>query len=390
MPLTIIQRMALTQTVAHNTCSLPRSSTEMASKPPRNRDTKAGSSPRATAPPVSVVIPALNAQATLLATLESVFAQDYRGDTEVIVADGSPEPAGTAELVRRRFPDVTLVRNPDQTTPSALNRAIQAAKHEIIVRCDAHAVLPPHYISRAVATMARTGAANVGGRQNPVGASAFGRAVALATSTPLGVGDARYRLDGAEGPADTVYLGTFRRDPLEALGGFDNAFLRNQDYELNWRLREAGETVWFDPGLVVDYRPRDTLGALVRQYFDYGVWKRAMLAKHPRSWRLRQLAAPALVLGFACSALLGIVGGLLAAEAIGPAVRPVLLALATVCPVGYVLLVLAGSFVVGVRRRCRAAVLMPLALVTMHMAWGIGFLVSRRIRRTIEGASSAD
>ena len=277
---------------------------------------------------------------------------------------------------------------PGRTTPSALNRAIQAAKHEIVVRCDAHAVLPRHYISRAVATMARTGAANVGGRQNPVGATAFGRAVTLATSTPLGVGDARYRLDGAEGPADTVYLGTFRRGPLEAVGGFDNAFIRNQDYELNWRLREAGETVWFDPGLVVDYRPRDTLRGLARQYFDYGVWKRAMLAKHPRSWRLRQLAAPALVLGFACSAILGIVG-VFAAGAIGPAVGTLLLALATVCPVGYVLLVLVGSFVVGLRRRCRAAALMPLALVTMHMAWGVGFLVSRRIRRTIKGTPSA-
>ena len=252
----------------------------------------------------------------------------------------------------------------------------------------------PYVIERALRTLDGDDclfyAANVGGRQNPVGATAFGRAVALATSTPLGVGDARYRLDGAEGPADTVYLGTFRRGPVETLGGFDNAFLRNQDYELNWRLREAGETVWFDPGLIVDYRPRDTLRGLARQYFDYGVWKRAMLAKHPRSWRLRQLAAPALVLGFACSALLGIVGGLLAAGAIGPSVGTVLLTLATVCPVGYVLLVLVGSFVVGVRRRCRAAVLMPLALVIMHMAWGVGFLVSRRIRRTIEGAPSAN
>ena len=362
----------------------------MASKLPCNRHTKAGPSQRAAAPFVSVVIPALNAQATLGATLESVYAQDYGSDTEVIVADGSPEPAETAALVRKRFPDVTLVPNPEQTTPSALNRAIQVAKHQIIVRCDAHAILPRHYISRAVATMARTGAANVGGRQNPVGATAFGRSVALATTTPLGVGNARYRLDGAEGPADTVYLGTFRRDPLEALGGFDNAFLRNQDYELNWRLREAGETVWFDPGLVVDYRPRDTLRGLARQYFDYGVWKRAMLAKHPRSWRLRQLAAPALVLGFACSALLGIVGGLLAAAPIEPAVGAVVLELAAVCPVGYVLLVFIGSFVVGVRRRCKAAVLMPLALVTMHVAWGVGFLVSRRIRRTTERAPSAD
>ncbi len=232
--------------------------------------------------PLSVIIPARNAEATLPAALNSVLSQDYAGSVEVIVADGSDTPA-MAEVVRRLYSAVRVVPNPDRTIPSGLNCALREATGQIIVRCDAHAVLPPGYVRRAVSTLARTGAANVGGRQRPVGASMFGRAVAVAQTTPLGVGDARYRLGGAEGPTDTVYLGAFRRDALEAVGGFDPTLIRNEDYELNWRLRQRGETVWFDPELVVTYLPRSTLRALVRQYFDYGRWKAVMLRRHPDS-----------------------------------------------------------------------------------------------------------
>ena len=130
------------------------------------------------------------------------------------------------------------------------------------------------------------------------------RAVGLAMTTPLGAGDARWRLGGPAGPVDTVYLGVFRRDALEEAGGFDAALARNQDYELNWRLRERGRTVWFDPALEVAYRPRGSLAQLARQYYDYGWWKRAMLRRHPASLRRRQLAAPLLVSGLAGSALL--------------------------------------------------------------------------------------
>ena len=327
-------------------------------------------------PPVSVVIPALDAQDTLAATLESVHAQDYDGPMEIVVVDGSRDVSPTVALLRP-FPDVRLVRNPERNTPSALNRGIAAATHAIIARCDAHAVLPRDYLSRAVSTLRRTGAANVGGRQHPVGATALGKAVALAMSTPLGAGDARYRVGGPAGPVDTVYLGVFQRDVLEAVGGFDSTLLRNQDYELNWRLRQAGQTVWFDPDLVADYRTRGTITALARQYAAYGAWKRAMLKKHPRSCRWRHLAAPAFILGLVCAGAAGAVGGALldVGRAIETAV--LLLVLAAAYPLFYVLVLFAGALVVGVRRRRWEAVLMPPALVTMHTAWGIGFLVGR-------------
>ena len=233
-------------------------------------------------PAVSVIIPARDAEALLARALESVHAQDYGGPLEVILADGS-ETAATRQLIRQRFPWVRVVANPERTIPAGLNRALQTARHAVIARCDARVVLPPDYLTRAVDTLLRTGAANVGGRLVPVGCTPFERAVALATSTPLAAGDARYRIGGAEGPVDTVFPGVFRYEALQAVGGFDETLLRNEDYELNWRLREGGETVWFDPRLILEYRPRGSLRALARQYFEYGRWKRVMLARHPRS-----------------------------------------------------------------------------------------------------------
>ena len=175
-------------------------------------------------PAVSVIVAARDAEATLPAALDSVLAQDYGGELEVIVADGS-ETSVTRDLVRCRFPRVRIVDNPAREIASGLNRALGAARHPIVARCDAGAVLPARYLARAVDTLLCTGAANVGGRVNPVGTTFFGRAVALATSSPLGAGDARYRIGGAEGSVDTVFPGVFRRDALDAAGGFDETLL---------------------------------------------------------------------------------------------------------------------------------------------------------------------
>ena len=327
-------------------------------------------------PSISVIIPARNAAAALPAALDSIVSQDYPGPVETIVADGSDTPA-TAAAARRQHPAVRVIANPERTTPHGLNRALRAASGRIVVRCDAHAALPPGYLRRVAATIARTGAANVGGRQQPVGVSFFERAAAAAMTTFLGAGNARYRLGGAEGPTDTVYLGAFRREALEAVGGFNTALARNQDYELNWRLRQRGETVWFDPELAVAYRPRGSFRALARQYFDYGRWKAAVLRSHPASLRAAQhLAAPLLVLSLTASAVSALLG------------RP---QLAAAAPLVYLSALAAGSAAVGLRRREPAAVLMPLVLAAMHLSWGIGFFFparpERRRRRAAEAGS---
>ena len=312
--------------------------------------------PSTARPPVSIVVPVRNEPDTLPGALAAALAQDYGGDIEIVVADGSDGPA-TAAAVRARFPQVRIVTNPDGHTSGGLNRAIAAAAHDIVLRCDAHSLLPADYVRVAVETLARTGAAAVGGMQRPAGTTLFTRAVALAMTTPLGAGNARYRLGGPEGPADTVYLGAFRRRALDAVGGFDESLLRNQDYELNWRLRRRGETVWFTPALAVAYAPRTTLAAVARQYFGYGWWKRVMLRRHPASWRWRHLAPPLLVAALAASAL---------AATAAPAS-------AAAWPAAYGLALLGAAIFHGLQRQSAAALLLPPVLATMHLAWGAGF-----------------
>ncbi len=325
---------------------------------------------------VSVVMPARNAAATVEASIRSALEQEYPQPLEVVVAEGMSHD-GTRQVIERLAradPRVRLVDNPTGTTPAGLNRAVAAARGEIIVRCDAHAILPPGYVATAVDLLVATGADNVGGRQRPVGVTLREKAIALAMSTPLGAGDARYRLGGSPGPTDTVYLGTFTRSALERVGGFDDTLERNQDYELNIRLRQSGGTVYFSPDLVVDYRPRGSLPTLWRQYYDYGRWKRQVVRRHPGSLRWRQLAAPLLVAGLALS----------------------LLALATpwpwmgmALPAAYLLALLGGAVWWGWRRREPAALMLPVVGAVMHLAWGLGFLRGLPARRPIDHTTPA-
>jgi hypothetical protein len=254
---------------------------------------------------------------------------------------------------------VRVVDNERGTAPAGLNAAIAAATGDVIVRCDGHATLPPTYVRRAVATLARTGAGNVGGIQRAVGTGTVQRAIARAMSTPLGVGDARFHIGGDDGPVDTVYLGVFDRHALDAVGGFDESLDRNQDYELNVRLRNAGFTVWFDPQLEVSYAPRSSLRRLWGQYHAYGRWKRRVIEMHPESLRARQAGPPILAVGLAVS------GILLATPArrLGAAVLG-----------AYAATLAAVSAYETIRTRDPAAALTGPAVGVMHLAWGSGFL----------------
>lgn len=301
-------------------------------------------------PTVSVIIPARAATDSLPRALDSIRSQTYLHIVEVIVAAADEDTARVAAGAK-----VKVVRNPAGTTPAALNRALEAARGEVIVRCDAHSVLPPTYVEQAVETMNRTGADNVGGMQIPVGETFWEQAIASAMSSWLGAGDARYRVGGKEGTAETVYLGVFRKETLDRLNGFDEDFLRNQDYELNHRIIESGGLVWFDPELRVEYRPRGSLRALGRQYFQYGRAKRQMTRKHPGSLRPRQVAAPALVVLLALSLLVSVVW------------PPAL-----VIPLLYV--VSLEIYAAVTTRRPQRSLAVAAALATMHLSWGAGFL----------------
>lgn len=343
-----------------------------APKPPGPTPTGTG---RRTWPGVSVVMPVLDEERHLRDAVGHVLAQDYPGEVEVILALG-PSTDGTdaiAAQIAAADPRVHAVANPTGSTPAGLNAALARSRYPVVARVDAHGLLAPGYLCTAVELMERTGAANVGGVMAAQGQTAFERAVARAMRSKLGVGNARFHVGGQEGPAETVYLGVFRRETLHRLGGYDEGLARAQDWELNWRIRRDGGQVWFSPSLQVVYRPRRTLAALARQYFDYGRWRRGVMRRHPESVSLRYLAPPAAVLA---------VGGGLVLAAAGR--RAGLLA-----PVGYAASVLAGTGWIGRDLDPGARRWLPLVVATMHGSWGVGFLVSDSSIGTRPGQRSA-
>jgi succinoglycan biosynthesis protein ExoA len=310
-------------------------------------------------PTVSVIMPIRNEAAGLEEAVASVLDQGYPAAVDVILAV-APSDDRTSDLavqLARASSRVHVVDNPEGTTPAGLNRAISVATGDVIVRVDGHARLGGGYIQRAVDTLLRTGAVNVGGVQRAVGRTPFEQAVALSMHSWAGTGGARYRVGGSAGPTDTVYLGVFRRDALDAVGRFDEQLIRNQDYELNIRLRAAGGVVWFDPSLEVEYRPRGTFAKLARQYFEYGWWKAVVASRHPTSMRPRQIAPVAIVVMLGLSALFG------------RRVRVLRWARAA-----YIAGIIAGATATGTEAGSRIRLLAILPV--MHVAWGGGFIAS--------------
>lgn len=315
-------------------------------------------------PGVSVVMPVLNEEEHLESAVGTVLGQDYPGPVEVVLALGPSHDRTDAVAAALAAEDerVRLVENPTGATGAGLNRAVGAAKHDVVVRLDGHALIPADYVRTAVETLQRTGADNVGGVMAAEGVTDFQRAVACAMTSRLGVGQASFHVGGEEGPAPTVYLGAFRREVLDRLGGYDETFLRAQDWELNHRIRQSGGLVWFTPRMTVTYRPRSTLRALAKQYAGYGRWRRVVMREHSGTASLRYLAPPAAVVTVVAGTVVGLTVW-----------RPGLLA-----PLGYAAGILVGSAVVGRELPPRAKAWLPLVLATMHGSWGLGFLASPR------------
>lgn len=314
-------------------------------------------------PAVSVIMPVRNEERHLPAAVSRVLDQDYPGEVQVVlaVAPSKDRTEEVADKLAAGEPAVTVVPNPSGITPAALNAAIAVSSHPVVARVDGHAILPPDYLRVAVETMNETGADNVGGVMAAEGVTPFEQAVARAMTTRLGVGNARFHTGGDSAPAETVYLGVFRRSALDRVGGYDEFFLRAQDWEMNHRIRRDGGLVWFTPRLRVCYRPRSSLRALARQYFDYGRWRR-VVARRTGTINLRYLAPPVAITVMAAGSVLGLAGW------------PYGLAF----PGAYAAGVLSGSAFMGRGLPPRARAVLPLVYATMHVSWGVGFLTSPR------------
>ncbi len=322
---------------------------------------------------VSFVMPVLNEERYLEHAVQSVLSQQVDGPLELILALG-PSTDGTESIAERMAAAdrrVRLIENAAADIPVGLNLAIGAAKYPTIVRVDAHSALDADYTPRAMATLDRVKAANVGGVMRAQGRSPFQRAVARAYNSPIGLGGGAYHSGGSDGPAESAYLGVMRRAVLDEVGLFDESIRRGEDWELNLRIRRAGYRVWFDPDLSVTYWPRERWSALVRQFRSTGTWRGELVRRYGRRNSLRFFAPPTLLIVAAVAIIVAVLQLTGVVHGVGAAVA----SLIYLPLVAYLVLVIAYAAGPpagpGGRERLWALVVIP----SMHLAWGLGFLV---------------
>lgn len=324
-----------------------------------------------TFPFVSIIVPCYNEEATIRHLLDSILAQTYpREQMELIISDGMSTDRTRDVIItfQKEHADLAarVVENSARTIPSGLNQAIRESRGEIIVRLDAHSMPIPEYVERCVAAHQSGKGDNVGGVwEIRAGAVTWvAESISFAAAHPLGVGDALYRLNAKAGAVDTVPFGSFRRALIDKIGGFDERLLANEDYEFNTRVRESGGTVWLEPSIRCVYFSRGTFGKLALQYWRYGFWKFKMLRRYPRALRWRQALPPVFVFSLIVLIVLSFWVVLMR------------YALAAQVFIYFASLGLAGLKLAIEKRKGFLIWGLPLAISTMHFAWGAGFLWS--------------
>lgn len=314
-------------------------------------------------PLVTIVLPIRNEASYITRCLDAVIAQDYPLEKiEIIIVDGQSDD-GTREIAAQyasRDPRIRLMENPNRIVPTALNRAIRAARGVVIIRVDGHAVIAPDYVRRCVQVLDEVDADCVGGPIETVGETAMSRAIALAQSSPFGVGSASFRYARDARYVDTLAFGAHRREVFDLVGWFDEALVRNQDDEFNFRLIRAGGKIWLDPRIRSTYFSRSTLRALWNQYFGYGFWKIRVIQKHHSVASWRHLAPAALVLTFMGAAIISLL-------------------VQNVVPFSLVAFVyvfgsLNASVIQSVQNGWRYFHILFFAFAAMHFGYGFGFL----------------
>ncbi len=311
-------------------------------------------------PFVSVVIPMRNEGKHIERCLGSVFAQDYPADRfEVIVVDGDSED-NSREVLARFGDRIRVLRNPSRIVPTALNIGIRAARGEIIARVDAHTTLAPDYLRRGVEALLRTGADNVGGPMRTAGGGPVAEAIARAMDSRFGIG-AYFHFAQADRETDTVYMGMWPRKTFERVGLFDEELVRNQDDELNYRIRRSGGKVYLSVAMRSLYQNRETYRALARQFFEYGKWKVRVLQKHPRQMSWRHFVPPLFVA--TCTL-----------TAIGSFFWPVCSYVSAAALGSYALAVALAATAVAKKHGLGLWPRVAWAFVVMHWSWGSGFL----------------
>jgi succinoglycan biosynthesis protein ExoA len=328
---------------------------------------------------ITVMAPMFNESAHVAGLVADLAAQDWEGELEVLVADGRSTDDSVAHLraaAEEHGLAVEIVDNPGRWVSHGLNRCIREATGDLVVRVDFHSRIPSDYVRLCAQAAEETGADNVGGILVPRGRTPTERAVAAAVDSAFGgIGWTRHTTPERH-EVDTVTFGAYRPEVFRRIGLYDETLVRNQDDELNLRLRRAGGTIVLDPAIRVFYTPRGSLRRLFKQYYEYGRWKAPVMRKHERPTSARSLVPGVFVL-----ALLALIP-----LSLWQPQAAVLLALKISL---YVALALVFA-VLCVRRRRERWTLVPRVVVvfpTMHVAHGLGMLSG--MLRTAVAARSA-
>jgi len=320
---------------------------------------------RGATPLVSVVIPALEEEADIAGCVAAIGAQDYPLDSiELIVVDGCSADQTVANAQRAAaavaFARMKTVPSPRRRTSISLNLGLAEAAGTYLVRVDARARVPSDYVRRCVDILASEPTIGVvGGAQEPRPRSArvVDRGIARALNNRLATGLSRYRRSTRSGPADTVWMGSFRTAQVRELGGWSADVALNEDWELNQRYRASGSSVWFAGDLSSGYLPRTSYVRLAKQYFAFGRVK--------GMWWVRGTRPEPRQLGLVTVPVIGVALVLSLIRRFGPAAG-------LLVPLGYLAVDLAG----GSRQAPpaeRAAAATGIAIFTA--AWWLGVVV---------------
>lgn len=331
----------------------------------------------AEAPVVSVLIPVLDEEASIPATVAAMRNQDVPGNLELLFLDGgsSDRTRVILDQFAREDERVRVLDNPARRVPQALNIGLRAGHGEFVARMDAHTFYPPDYLARGIDRLRRGDVDWVAGPQIPRAQGRWSRRVALALGSRLGVGGANFRRLGEhETEADTGFTGVWRRATLEAHGGWDEDWPVNQDSELGARIRAAGGRIVCVPEMAAGYVPRDSVRSLARQYWRYGQYRAKTSGRHPTSMRRSHLVPPALLVTLVAALTPGRLG------------RPFRTGVASYAAA----LLASGLGGLGRAEPRSDAAFVPLLLATMHVTWAAGFVVgSIRFGPPLRGAVRA-
>lgn len=328
---------------------------------------------------VSVIIPCRDEEPFIARCLDSVLGNDFPTDRlEILVVDGRSRDH-TREIARRyveKFPFIRLLDNPGLISSSAQNIGIANARGRFLLMLDGHATLDTGYIEACLQCLERYKEADcVAGVMVtiPRERTVVGEAVALALSSPFGVGSSHFRV-GTPTPrwVDTVYCGCYRREAFDKVGPYREDLPRGQDYELCRRLTAAGGKILLMPTMASRYFARSRLNAqLLKYYFWEGFWAvypfKVVGTRYLTPWRLVPLGFVAsLVVTAAASVSSSSLAGL-PAVVLGPYLAASL---------GV------SAFIAARRRRLRVGLVLPVIFAAIHVPYGLGsayaFLARRR------------